>query len=673
MADATLRLNADTRQLKKATKDLKDVERQSGRTEKATKKLTRSYQGLGGVVARAAGILAAGLLTRGVIRNTIAQEKAVSQLNAVLKSTGRFSEEASESLRDYAKALQSTTTFGDEAILGAQNLLLTFKQIGGEEFPRATKAILDMSIAMDQGLKESTIQLGKALNDPITGLTALQRVGITFSDSQKETIKRLQEMGDVAGAQRIILEELESQFEGSAEAARDTFGGALESLSNTFGDLLEADGAGVQGATQAINDLNDALNDPAIQSGFASLTTAVFTVAQKFAEGTAAVVNFTTSIGEDVAAAIGGIAFDDLDRQAEDVIRKFQEYESAVEVQETIGSILGPSDATIEKARQAWIEARDNFASNAAELATYTVASPEVEAEEAVAEEAVARTIERVPPAIDEENKARERTIELIKVETDLKKNSGATDLLRQIEFENSLIGKTNQQRETSLALQSLEEEHYRRGLELGQEGIEQNAAEIIAITEKIDKKYELLRIEEELQLATERTAEEQRQQAEATAALYRQLGNSASDALGAFATGSKTAKEAFDDFTKQVIRDLIKIAIQAAITKALGGSPSGGGFGDLFQGIFGKAVGGRIAPGNVYEVGERGPELITNGGRQYVVGGPTGGNVTPITKNQTNTNNLVVNLPPQTTNKTAMQFGETVAKRQKRFIARNG
>ena len=151
MADATLRLNAVSRQIKKATKDLKDVERQSGRTEKATKKLTRSYKGLGATIAKAAGIVAAGLITRGIIRNTIEQEKAVAQLNAVLKSTGRFTEDASQSLQDYAKALQTTTTFGDEAILGTESLLLTFKQIGGETFPRATKAILDMSIAMDQG------------------------------------------------------------------------------------------------------------------------------------------------------------------------------------------------------------------------------------------------------------------------------------------------------------------------------------------------------------------------------------------------------------------------------------------------------------------------------------------------------------------------------------------
>jgi hypothetical protein len=153
-------------------------------------------------------------------------------------------------------------------------------------------------------------------------------------------------------------------------------------------------------------------------------------------------------------------------------------------------------------------------------------------------------------------------------------------------------------------------------------------------------------------------------------------MGNSAADSLNSWVDGSKTAKEAFDDFSKSVVRDLIRIAIQAAITKAIGGgSAGGGGFGAVFEGIFGnRAVGGRIYPGRTFEVAEQGrPELIQQGNRSFVVGGPQGGNVTPITKNSTsNVSNLTVILPPQTTPRTTMQTGEDVARTQKRYVARN-
>jgi hypothetical protein len=172
----------------------------------------------------------------------VAQEKVISQQNAVLKSTNNVIGITSKELQNMASALQKTTTFGDEAVTGAQNLLLTFTKIGKDVFPQATEMVLDMSTALGQGLKESSIQLGKALQDPILGITALRRVGVNFSDSQKEMVKQLVESGNQLEAQKIILSELQTEFGGSAKAVRQTFGGALEYLKNVNGDNQEAFG-----------------------------------------------------------------------------------------------------------------------------------------------------------------------------------------------------------------------------------------------------------------------------------------------------------------------------------------------------------------------------------------------------------------------------------------------
>lgn len=197
-----------------------------------------------------------------LVRATAQQEQAVIQLNAVLKSTEGIAGKTSEELQNLASSLQAVTTFGDEAIIGAQSLLLSFKEIRGVNFDRTLESILDLSIAMGQDLKTSTIQLGKALNDPVRGLGALSRVGIQFNDDQRDLIKSLTETNRVAEAQVIILKEVESQYKDSAREARKGLGGALQALKNAFADLLEADSGGITPLVKSVNELSDTFTDP---------------------------------------------------------------------------------------------------------------------------------------------------------------------------------------------------------------------------------------------------------------------------------------------------------------------------------------------------------------------------------------------------------------------------
>lgn len=175
------------------------------------------------------------------------QVAAENQLEAAIRSTGNAAGYTAQQYKQMAGDLQNITNYGDEATLGAESLLLTFKSIGGEIFPRALKSILDVSTAMEQDLKTSTIQIGKALNEPVEGLAALRRVGIQFTDSQEKQIKTLVEAGNVTGAQVVILKELESQFGGSAEAAREADGG-ITAFSNAVGDLQEKIGLPILGS-----------------------------------------------------------------------------------------------------------------------------------------------------------------------------------------------------------------------------------------------------------------------------------------------------------------------------------------------------------------------------------------------------------------------------------------
>jgi ElaB/YqjD/DUF883 family membrane-anchored ribosome-binding protein len=169
--------------------------------------------------------------------------KVSAQTEAVLKSTGGAAGVSAKQVANLANSLMKKTGIDDEAIQSGENLLLTFKNVqnqagkGNDIFNQATKVMTDMSVALGQDMKTSATQLGKALNDPVKGITALQRVGVTFTQGQKDQIKALVDSGKTMDAQKIILKELNSEFGGSAEAAGKTLPGQLNILKQQFSNM----------------------------------------------------------------------------------------------------------------------------------------------------------------------------------------------------------------------------------------------------------------------------------------------------------------------------------------------------------------------------------------------------------------------------------------------------
>lgn len=250
MADiATLGLKLDGR---KARTEAQQTSQSLDKVKKAGSSLRTTMLSLGAVFS-------AGIIARKFIQNTEAAQASTAQLNAVLESTGGVAGLSAQELEAYADALQQTTKFGDEAVESAQALLLTFTKIRGPIFQDATDIVLDMATAMKTGLKEAAIQVGKALNDPILGVTALSRVGVQFSEAQREVIRNLVETGNAAEAQTLILKELQTEFGGSAEAARKTLGGALAFVSNQWNDLFEISTEASAGVISSLESIGRAI------------------------------------------------------------------------------------------------------------------------------------------------------------------------------------------------------------------------------------------------------------------------------------------------------------------------------------------------------------------------------------------------------------------------------
>lgn len=219
------------RNTRQAAGSLKTLERSAKATQAA-------FASIGGIAVSAAAI---GSVTRAYMK----QAEAVRLVEATIRTTGGAAGFSSEQLQRMASDLQKVSTFGDEEILrSVTNNLLTFGNVVGPTFDRAQKAAINLSTVLQQDLKSSAIQLGKALNNPLEGINALNEIGIKFTIGQKEQVRQLLLSNKVMEAQGVILKEVEKFYGGAAKAAADG-SGAITQAGNALGDVLEKIGEAI--------------------------------------------------------------------------------------------------------------------------------------------------------------------------------------------------------------------------------------------------------------------------------------------------------------------------------------------------------------------------------------------------------------------------------------------
>jgi hypothetical protein len=215
------------------------------------KRASSVARGIGRVVGALGLSLGFAAMVRGFKDTTAAAEGARvadERIDAIAKSMNEFGDQAQKTTRrikDYAQQQSLLVGIDDEVIKATQAKLLTFRNLTktagemGGAFDRATNAAIDMAAAGFGEATSNATQLGKALQDPIKGITALNRAGITFTEDQKELIKSLVESGRVLEAQDLILKEIESQVGGTAAATVT----ASQRMTIAFGEVQESVGA----------------------------------------------------------------------------------------------------------------------------------------------------------------------------------------------------------------------------------------------------------------------------------------------------------------------------------------------------------------------------------------------------------------------------------------------
>jgi lambda family phage tail tape measure protein len=238
---ATLGIKVDSRAVKDADKDLTDLSKTAGNTEKSTGKLSQTFAGMTATVITLAGaITSAYVASLAKAINTAEKfERLQLRTEALIKATGFSAGMTAKEIRAFSEELALSTLASVEGVEVAAQKLMTFKSVTGDVFREALRLSQDLAATGFGTLEQNAVQLGKALESPTEGISALTRVGVTFNDQQKEQIKLLEESGKKAEAQRIVLAALEGQVGGAGAGEAGGLSGSYDTLAQRIEKFLE--------------------------------------------------------------------------------------------------------------------------------------------------------------------------------------------------------------------------------------------------------------------------------------------------------------------------------------------------------------------------------------------------------------------------------------------------
>jgi len=208
---------------------------------------------LGGLTAFVGGTAIIGIATgafsllTGTVKDLVSAgedaQVTESQTVAVLKSTHGAAGMTAKAIEELATKYMRLTGVDDDVIQGAENILLGFTHIGKQVFPQATQAALDLSQRFGVDLPTATRLLGATLDDPAKGLGRLTRYTGQLSQAQQDSIAHFLAVGDVADAQKVILDKVAQATGGAAVAYGQTFAGQLKIFNAEAENAKETIGA----------------------------------------------------------------------------------------------------------------------------------------------------------------------------------------------------------------------------------------------------------------------------------------------------------------------------------------------------------------------------------------------------------------------------------------------
>ena len=572
------------------------------RTDAEAKKLNATFEQTKRKTATAtANIQRFGIAFRSVIAPVVALTGAVTFLN---RSLGVFADRQAdanllasglekigaqagdlEKLQKIASDLGEQTLFNQEDFTQGFALLTSFRAIGQDSFERVSTAAADMAATTKQDVNSSLLQLAKALENPVQGMSALSRSGTTFTQVQKDIVKGLVESNKTLEAQSYILDLVEEQYKGNARAAAVGLAGAQDTLSEAVRDFNEVVGeislgpaiaatnalTGLfQQATSELKEWNKAFDG--LSRLLAPIAGGLDLVAQSFKN--------TTEI---IKLGIPGLS------------ATLQMYEKFIQLRSGLASMADVPGTSV-----------DNRPEQGAALDPEAIARfrRQLELEDLFKRSNIPKTKLKSGRGKTPE----ERAADALK-----QQREQAAALLLSKKQEALLMGDITEEQRASL-------EHVIEKMNLRRQFPQLAEDELQVLRDQLDVNFGLSqadkdRIEQAKELKKAQDAEKKR--IEDLNQKYQQIGDTISsgvvDALRGAVRGTKSLAEVATDMLNNIIDQMLQLAVNMALFGNATGTFSGGS--GILGNIFGaRANGGTVTGGRSYVVGERGPELFTPG-----------------------------------------------------------
>lgn len=639
----------------------RDISRkQKERAKEVEKAWKDTTDNIGRILGTVGAAVAGGALFKKIATETANAQKEQALLAAALKATGDAAGYSLPRLNEMAGALESMTTFSAGEVNQAQTVLLGFTNIAGEQLPKALERAADFATRTGVSIASAAETMGRALDIPSAGMASLQRQGFKFSESQIELAKQLEQTGRLAEAQQLVFDALDETYGGAAVAARDTLGGAYTALQNTINSLLTGEGGSFRELQNSINNLTATLSSEQTRAAFATFTSWVASMANSVVQA-AAVMND--------AGLWGWLSVSN--KETQDLQATYNEVSSTIQKLKKQRAELDPSKSTANKLND-WlfgdvgdldrqiaalesklkgVQSRLNQNSMPTGVAPSLVSAPDLPFSTPSSvnlKDGASRSKSAGKSQIDKDKEAADRYLKSLR---DLAEGRREMNALEQLAYDIQekrvkLSDADYAAAEKLASLAVFRADGLEREKE-AQEALKRLMEEGARLTESLQTPLE--RYSEQMETLTallEKGAIDQDTWTRAQAKYYEELTGISADYAKTMqeniqsALGDELAKGldmSFKGIATSFLKMLLQMEAQALSANLMSALFGGGGttksplvslIGGLFGG--GKATGGQVSRGMLYEVNEGGPEMLTVGGRDYLMTGSQAGYITP-------------------------------------------
>lgn len=581
------------------------------------------FSSFGSTVSRTG--LIAGTLTTAIGGLTFAATKAISAFTLfetqslttqqVIRATGGAAGKTATDIERLSQEIALVTLASREGARSAANQLLTFKSVTGDTFDRTMRVAQDLAAVGFGTIESAAVQLGKALEDPIQGISQLREVGVSFSAQQRKIIKDFVDMGNVAEAQKEILKAVEGQVGGAGAAAGGGLAGAWDTLSETTGIVLEQWGEAISKAIklkEAIGGLSEAIGTLRLKQDSGPSFESTLSEVEREA------LRIARQRDQEEVAKYGRVGFNEPMFKSNPNFRKNLVDEVTAQKEKEKNDAL---EGFIEQERKAAARTREQIALE--KEAGEVLKRAKEEGVVLTRDQAEAQA--KVNLRLGEESGAVKKTVDEF-----TKRQQSVTDTIRLYELEAEVMtGLTD----TTLT--------YNEALEMTKvisELLLVAEKEGVVITdEKRAKIEELAAAQVEANRQFEEAAKKYKDASKALESIDKEGSNAMKTLISDLSRG-KSASEALAGALSKVGDKLLDIAFDG-IFGGIGKSGGGGILGSIGKFFGFRAEGGNVEKGKPYIVGERRPELFVPDSAGRIVprvpqqsGGGSGGTVVNIT-----------------------------------------